>query len=592
MNYWQKNFEILEGTAPEVAKTLARIPVPADHQVLPSKRGAPFLQVKGQRLHSTYDPVKEGTEWAKAQEVGDREPVVIYGLGLGYHVLPFLQGDREVWVVEPSAPVARLALEHQDLSLLWDRGGLRLGRDFKDLPRWAHLLAYPASRRLHPSLYQRLAAYLAGEDGPGGFLRILVVGPLYGGSHPIARACARGFERLGHRVELLDFTPFYPGYQSFKGLIKDQAAAGRLTEGWFKLLGEMLLAKVRDFRPDLVFLLAQAPAEPQLLSTLRSEGALVAYWFVEDFQVFPYWREVAPEVDAFFVLQREPFFSELAGLGLKNFAFLPLAADPEVFRPLTLTPEEIRRYDAAVAFVGAGYRNRREFFQGFLDFDFKIWGSDWSLNGSLGPYIQDQGARVSEEDAVKIFNASRINLNLHSSPYHLGINPVGDYLNPRVFDLAAAGAFQLVDRRAQLPEFFEAEGELATFTNLTEAREKIDYFLAHGEERLLVAMRGRERCLRDHTYSVRLDQALEIIEDLCPGKLPQRPQPEKPLEELRQRFPEDHPVQAMLARIPEEVENLGQLVDTLKEGEAPLTESEAIFWLLHEFQQGLERGRF
>jgi len=48
----------------------------------------------------------------------------------------------------------------------------------------------------------------------------------------------------------------------------------------------------------------------------------------------------------------------------------------------------------------------------------------------------------------------------------------------------------------------------------------------------------------------------------------------------------------MLARIPEEVENLGQLVDTLKEGEAPLTESEAIFWLLHEFQQGLERGRF
>jgi hypothetical protein len=34
------------------------------------------------------------------------------------------------------------------------------------------------------------------------------------------------------------------------------------------------------------------------------------------------------------------------------------------------------------------------------------------------------------------------------------------------------------------------------------------------------------------------------------------------------------------------------LVDSLKAGEEPLTETEAIFWLLHEFQRGLERGRF
>jgi spore maturation protein CgeB len=199
---------------------------------------------------------------------------------------------------------------------------------------------------------------------------------------------------------------------------------------------------------------------------------------------------------------------------------------------------------------------------------------------------------VTEEEAVKIFNASRINLNLHSSPYHLGINPAGEYLNPRVFDLAAAGAFQLVDQRVQLPEFFEEEEELATFTNLAEAREKIDFYLAHEEDRLEVAQRGRERCLRDHTYSRRLDQALEMLEDLCPGKLPQRSRPDKPLEELQQRFPEDHPVQALLAGVPEEVEDLGQLVGTLAEGEAPLTEPEAIFWILHEFQQGLKRGRF
>jgi spore maturation protein CgeB len=165
-------------------------------------------------------------------------------------------------------------------------------------------------------------------------------------------------------------------------------------------------------------------------------------------------------------------------------------------------------------------------------------------------------------------------------------------VNPRTFNLAAAGAFQLVDARGQLPEFFTPEEEVATFESLAEARTKIDHFLAHEEERLRVAEKGRERCLRDHTYGVRLEQALDIIEDICPGRLPRRARPEKPLEQLRRQFSPDHPVQVMLNRVPPEVEELGQLVDSLREGEEPLTETEAIFWLLHEFQQGLERGRF
>jgi spore maturation protein CgeB len=592
MPYWKKNLEVLKRRAPDLAEALARTEIPADHQVLPSKTGAPSLKVGRQQLHSAYDPRAEGAEWVGAQEIRDAESLVIFGLGLGYHVLPLLEEGREVWVVEPSAAVARLALEHQDLTPLWAQGGLRLGRDFQDLPPGARLLAHPPSRRLHPILYQRLAAYLQGEAGAGAYLRILVVGPLYGGSHPVARSCARAFGGLGHKAALLDYAPFYPGYQALRDVTADKPTANRLTQELVNFLGEILLARVRDFRPDLVFFLAQAPADPRLLRQLRAEGPLLAYWFVEDFQVFPYWRDLAPEVDVFFTLQREPFFRELTELGQKNAAFLPLAADPEIYRPLDLTPAEQRQFGAAVAFVGAGYRNRREFFHGLLDFDFKIWGSEWNLNSPLGPFIQNQGARVSAEEAVKIFNASRINLNLHSSPYYLGINPEGDYLNPRTFDLAAAGAFQLVDPRLQLPEFFTPEEEVAIFHDLAEAREKIAFFLSQEEERLRVAQRGRERCLRDHTYSIRMEQALDVIAELCPGKLPRRPRPEKPLEQLRRRFPENHPVQTMLQRLPPEVEELGELVDLLKAGDEPLTEAEAIFWLLHEFQQGLERGRF
>src|SRR5207244_1404466 len=103
---------------------------------------------------------------------------------------------------------------------------------------------------------------------------------------------------------------------------------------------------------------------------------------------------------------------------------------------------------APVGFVGAGYRNRRIAFRPLLDLGLKIWGTEWGGAGQVEAAVQRDGARISTEDTVRIFNATRVNLNLHSSTYVDGVEPRGDFVNPRTFELAAAGAFQLVDRRA------------------------------------------------------------------------------------------------------------------------------------------------
>ncbi|RJR35883.1 MAG: hypothetical protein C4567_14365 [Deltaproteobacteria bacterium] len=588
MSLWAKNLEVLQQVNPDLAATLAAVKVPEDHQARPSRSGPPYLQVGKQRLTSSYDPVKEGRDWAQALEGEAAAPLIVFGLGLGYHLLPLLAAGRPFWVMEPSPAVARLALEHQDLTALLARDGLRLGSDFTGLPRKARLVEHTPTRRLHPGPHRRLLRFLAGEDCELGPLRILVVGPLYGGSHPIARYTARGFRELGHVTEFLDFAPFFAGYQVLAGVTRDQRAEHKLKQELLGLLGETIIARARDFKPDLVFALAQSPVAPPLLKALKAEVPLVAYWFVEDFQVLTYWQDLAPEVDVFFTLQKEPFFSELKARGVKNFACLPLAADLEAYHPLELAPEEKRRFGSALSFVGAGYYNRRQFFQGLTDFDFKIWGSEWELHSPLGLCIQNQAARVSAEDSVKIFNASRINLNLHSSPFHAGINPQGDYLNPRVFDLAACGAFQLVDWRGQLAEFFTPDQELATFTSLTEAREKISYYLAHEDERRRLAAASRERVLREHTYARRLAGALEIIQDLHPQSLPPRQPQESAALQVQSSFPPDHPVQVLLDRLPEGVSaDLGGLVSQIKAGNDPLTEPEAILWFLHEFQQNM-----
>src|SRR6185436_7068680 len=105
-------------------------------------------------------------------------------------------------------------------------------------------------------------------------------------------------------------------------------------------------------------------------------------------------------------------------------------------------------------FAGAGYRNRRLAFRSLLDLGLKVWGSDWSGAGVLDAVVQRGGARIDPDELVRIANATDVNLNLHSSTYVDGVEPNGDFVNPRTFELAAAGAFQLVDERALLPSLF------------------------------------------------------------------------------------------------------------------------------------------
>lgn len=135
-------------------------------------------------------------------------------------------------------------------------------------------------------------------------------------------------------------------------------------------------------------------------------------WFVEDYQIFNYWRAYAPLYDVFAVIQKEPFLSKLAALGNVRSLYLPLAALPDFHKPLTLSPAEKREYGADIGFLGAGYPNRRLAFRRLAGRDFKIWGSDWEGESLLAGNIQRQGARISEEESVRIYNATRVNLNL------------------------------------------------------------------------------------------------------------------------------------------------------------------------------------
>jgi len=358
-------------------------------------------------------------------------------------------------------------------------------------------------------------------------LRILVVLPMYGGSLPIGRYCASALANLGHAVEVFEAPDFHPAFTALKTLRVTSDRLEFLENSFLQVVSNAIAAKVETFEPDLVLALAQAPLSRQTLKRLRRDGVATAMWFVEDFRLFTYWEAFAPFYDVFAVIQKEPFGERLDAIGAVNNLYLPLAADPAFHRPLELSPVDRRVFGADLSFLGAGYPNRRAAFRQLLDFDFKIWGSDWDGDEALSRWVQKGGRRITPEEAVKIFSATAVNLNLHSSVDPKKLVTQGDFVNPRTFELAMCGAFQLVDERALMPELFTRD-ELAAFSSMEELKEKIRHFLDHPGEREAFAQRARKRALTEHCYEARMKTLLEF----AAARLPGWPKPGRSLEAL------------------------------------------------------------
>ncbi|MBU1248714.1 MAG: glycosyltransferase, partial [Proteobacteria bacterium] len=275
------------------------------------------------------------------------------------------------------------------------------------------------------------------------------------------------------------------------------------------------------------------------------DGVTTAMWFVEDHRLFTYWKNFAPFYDIFAVIQKEPFLSKLKEIGQENALYLPLAAQPDFHKEVPVSSVDERKWGADLSFMGAGYPNRRLAFREFIHHDFKIFGTEWDGDHVLAPSVQMAGRRVSSEECVKIFNATKINLNLHSSVGTDELVTGGDFINPRTFEVAACGAFQLVDNRTLLAEAFR-EGELATFTSLDDLQAKIDHYLKHPDERKAIAAKGQKRVLAEHTYVHRMQALIDFTAERIAD------------------WPRQAVTDTVLAGLPQEiVKDIGALLDKL-----------------------------
>lgn len=594
-DHLEANLRALASVDPERAAAIAAAE-PLTATCRPAANGVPTLAADGVLLHSLHDPMREAQRWAleaceRLAAVGDAgATAVVFGFGLGWHLEALLEHWRgSLTVVEPDDRLLRTVLATRDFRVLLGRIVLApLPLDERAVDRWQApvLLCHGPSLLRDAGGLRELHARAAGHLALRGVrLRVLVVSPVAGGSHPITAYCARALTELGHDVRTLDLAPFASGMDAIDGFSPRARAREVVRTAYGRFLGAGILAAAEAYEPDLVLVMAQAPVDGAVVERLRALGALTALWFVEDHRLFGYWREAVGAYDHVFVIQEEPFLGEARRLAIGQVDYLPLAADPTVHRPLDLSPAERATFGAPVSFVGAGYRNRRLALRALLDCGLRIWGSEWDGCGPLAGAIQRQGARVSTEDCVRIFNATTVNVNLHSSTWVDGVDPAGDFVNPRTFELAAVGAFQLVDARRLLPPLFVAGEEVVTFEDVRALRDLVRAWLARSaDDRAAVGAAARRRVLAEHTYRHRMARLLVLLAAGAGERW--RPRPRGPTVGEVARLESDSPLGRLLAGLPPHTPfTLPGVVAALQQRTGDLDEAESILLFLHHFDQ-------
>jgi spore maturation protein CgeB len=259
---------------------------------------------------------------------------------------------------------------------------------------------------------------------------------------------------------------------------------------------------------------------------------------------------MASGYDYWFFFQQGECPGSFRRAGARNVSYLPMAADPAIHYPMTLSDEDRRNYGADVSFVGAGYANRRQLFPALLrqPWSFKLWGNEWEGADDLQSVLQLNGTRIDTLTCMKVFNATSINLNLHSTT-GAGLDPQADFVNPRTFELAACGAFQLVDHRSLLPECFTAD-EIVSFQAFHEVPGLVGRWLEDSAARQAMSAAARARVLGAHTYAHRMKDLLSHIGVSQPDRVGAVLRGDRQQEALLTRCANDRPLEALLEECP------------------------------------------
>ncbi len=296
-------------------------------------------------------------------------------------------------------------------------------------------------------------------------------------------------------------------------------------------------------------------------------------WSVDD----PFYEEIMgvkkyrPSQLRFDFVSDKGYVEQMRKRGYTAF-FLPLAADPDVFKP-ALSSTDKMKYE--IVFVGNSYRTQiddflqkipelidiitpilpevlNSFFNN-VNYDIEKHLEEKLKTIGFPVGIQPEKALYIAKYTVGYFGRQRIIKLLaerycgfkvfgdrgwleylpaccldhvryydglcnvyRSSKINIDINRmvIRNGFTQRVFDVPASGGFLITSAKPVIEEYFITSGperEMEIFRSLTELQNLIDYYLKNDKERIAVARRGMKKVLSSHTYYHRIAEMFGTV---------------------------------------------------------------------------------
>lgn len=355
-------------------------------------------------------------------------------------------------------------------------------------------------------------------------MKILVVGDWHSELHETVVQSA--LKALGHEVEGFAWCTYFRAHLPRDGAlgqlfrrIQNKFVAGPAI----RRINLDLMAKVRQFQPEMVFIYRGTHIKKRTVELIRHEVpdcVVMAYNNDDPFapaQPRYLWRHFLSAIPSYDIVYayRHHNLTELTHAGARRVDLLRSWYVPQRNHPVDVTLDEQDRFESDVVFVGHFEPDQRlEYLEEIVKCGFRLKlfgpGYDWDPVISKSQALSSQVPLklVWGDDYNKALCGAKIALCFFSK-----LNR--DTYTRRCFEIPATGTLLLSEYSSDLATLFTEDIEAAFFRTKEEMIEKIRFYLQDAMARQAVASAGQRRVMRDgHDVQSRMAKVVATAREI------------------------------------------------------------------------------
>lgn len=337
---------------------------------------------------------------------------------------------------------------------------------------------------------------------------VLIIGPDF---YHYNTSLKEAFERLGVAARVVSYDERLIKDLLLRNYYRVLRLAGKDAERIYEdTLNMRILDTYHEFQPELVLVIKGTRIDRETLEAMKASRLVL--WMMDSILRIPQALKNVDVFDAVFLFEKDDV-AALAERGITGH-YLPLGYDETIYHPLD-KEVSLKEKDIDIAFVGDIYEAREILLERLIhDFNGKrirIYGRYLGLDRPKrfvkyllqGRHRHFMNREVSPEEVNRIYQKSRIVLNMHHDQNRYSCNP-------RTFEILGSGALQVVDRKDFLVENL-ADG-LVMYEDFGDLRKKVEDILKDPSRYEGIRKNGHAYAIQHHTFKARVGQILEVLE--------------------------------------------------------------------------------